>query len=274
MMNCNPRKLLCFTLFSFLGVLTIFIIESSAAAPMNENEISHLRQSVQALNQICQQAGRELDKENTAGNFSVQERHDYQTFIAYLGGRIEKYCRTLYQNGGPEAVAGLNCPGNTAFPPILSMPAPQTTDEQVKDLETLLVNSLGDFDEILLAEQKHVAVRQSRQRDTADSGNGGAFSAQDEGNQASTKVNLPKEDENENPDQEKQAGKKGESVAADAGGGGGSRISTSSRLPRRDTLSADDDIVARQLREAAEKETDPELKKKLWEEYRKYKAGK
>jgi hypothetical protein len=27
------------------------------------------------------------------------------------------------------------------------------------------------------------------------------------------------------------------------------------------------------LREAAEKETDPELKKKLWEEYRKYKKG-
>ena len=35
----------------------------------------------------------------------------------------------------------------------------------------------------------------------------------------------------------------------------------------------DDDIVARQLREAAEKETDPELKKKLWEEYWRYKKG-
>jgi hypothetical protein len=36
----------------------------------------------------------------------------------------------------------------------------------------------------------------------------------------------------------------------------------------------DDDIVARQLREAAEKEPDPELKKKLWEEYWKYKGKK
>lgn len=35
----------------------------------------------------------------------------------------------------------------------------------------------------------------------------------------------------------------------------------------------DDDIVARQLRELAEKETDPELKERLWDEYRKYKAG-
>jgi len=34
-----------------------------------------------------------------------------------------------------------------------------------------------------------------------------------------------------------------------------------------------DDIVAKQLRELAIAETDPELKEKLWEEYRKYKAG-
>ena len=35
----------------------------------------------------------------------------------------------------------------------------------------------------------------------------------------------------------------------------------------------DDDIVARQLREAAEKETDPVLKEKLWKEYEDYKYG-
>ncbi len=35
----------------------------------------------------------------------------------------------------------------------------------------------------------------------------------------------------------------------------------------------DDDIVARQLREAAEKETDPELKEKLWKEYHDYKKS-
>ena len=35
----------------------------------------------------------------------------------------------------------------------------------------------------------------------------------------------------------------------------------------------DDDVVARQLREAAQNETDPELKEKLWEEYRRYKGS-
>ena len=33
----------------------------------------------------------------------------------------------------------------------------------------------------------------------------------------------------------------------------------------------DDDVVARQLREAAMAETDPELRARLWEEYRNYK---
>lgn len=36
---------------------------------------------------------------------------------------------------------------------------------------------------------------------------------------------------------------------------------------------SDDDVVARNLREAAMQESDPELREKLWEEYRNYKRG-
>ena len=36
---------------------------------------------------------------------------------------------------------------------------------------------------------------------------------------------------------------------------------------------SDDDVVARQLREAAQKERDPELKRRLWDEYRRYKGS-
>ena len=42
---------------------------------------------------------------------------------------------------------------------------------------------------------------------------------------------------------------------------------------RREAMAADDDIVARQLREAAESETDPILQEKLWREYEAYKTG-
>ena len=47
----------------------------------------------------------------------------------------------------------------------------------------------------------------------------------------------------------------------------GSASTQTATIPTGD----DDDVIARQLREAAEAETDPEVKEKLWEEYRKYK---
>ena len=44
-------------------------------------------------------------------------------------------------------------------------------------------------------------------------------------------------------------------------------------VPRDVPDAKDDDVVARQLREAASAETDPDLRDALWEEYRRYKEG-
>lgn len=59
---------------------------------------------------------------------------------------------------------------------------------------------------------------------------------------------------------------------------GGDNIGRSSRGNRPDLPTPkdipdgrDDDVVARQLREAAERETDPALRERLWKEYRDYK---
>ena len=46
------------------------------------------------------------------------------------------------------------------------------------------------------------------------------------------------------------------------------------KIPDDVSDGAGDDIIARQIREAAIKERDPELQEKLWAEYRKYKQGK
>jgi hypothetical protein len=59
--------------------------------------------------------------------------------------------------------------------------------------------------------------------------------------------------------------------------GGTAAAATQGGVPGGATVPADipdgrdDDIVARQLREAAQMEQDPELREKLWDEYRKYK---
>ncbi|MGA0019914.1 MAG: hypothetical protein ACO3IL_07995, partial [Steroidobacteraceae bacterium] len=68
------------------------------------------------------------------------------------------------------------------------------------------------------------------------------------------------------------------SGGAAGGAAGGARdrgaVGAGSGAPDRGIPSGDDDdIVARRLRRAAEQETDPELKEKLWQEYIEYKRN-
>jgi hypothetical protein len=68
-----------------------------------------------------------------------------------------------------------------------------------------------------------------------------------------------------------------EGAGGDSSSGGRDRGAVSgggSGAPDRSIPSGeDDDIVARRLRRAAEQETDPELKEKLWKEYMEYKRN-
>jgi hypothetical protein len=54
---------------------------------------------------------------------------------------------------------------------------------------------------------------------------------------------------------------------------GGRASRPSGPIPSDIPSAPDDDIVARQLREAATRESDPVLRERLWEEYRKYSKG-
>ena len=68
-----------------------------------------------------------------------------------------------------------------------------------------------------------------------------------------------------------------------SGGGGGGGGSSQGGMGNQDGVlddippdipaATDDDVLARQLREAAMNETDPELREKLWDEYRRYIEG-
>jgi hypothetical protein len=136
-------------------------------------------------------------------------------------------------------------------------------------LEDEFERSLGDFDDSLLEEQQKVA---QVSRDT------GAFETpQGGGDGAGGVVGLGE-----------QAGRQGGGnvgvVNSAAGGvGGGIREEPSSvdqltkeqigeRTPDDVPSGVDDDIVAKQLREAALAEEDPELRERLWDEYRAYKG--
>ena len=62
----------------------------------------------------------------------------------------------------------------------------------------------------------------------------------------------------------------GSQVIQQITGEGGSEEEIRERTPDDIPVLVDDDIIARQLREAALAEEDPELRERLWEEYRKY----
>ena len=51
------------------------------------------------------------------------------------------------------------------------------------------------------------------------------------------------------------------------------QVAKAETVPEDVPSGEDDDIIARQLREAAMNEPDPVLREKLWDEYRSYKAS-
>jgi hypothetical protein len=65
----------------------------------------------------------------------------------------------------------------------------------------------------------------------------------------------------------------GAPVTAPVEGGPAGPGSDSPAVPADVGDGRDDDVVARQLREAAMNEKDPAIREKLWEEYREYKKG-
>ena len=170
--------------------------------------------------------------------------------------------------------------------------AARTQEEQTATLDGDFLVALGEFDEMLLKEEGKVAARVPSQRESGTSGQAGTAGS----GGASGETGK---------DGSGEAGEQGEGAEGDAAGSSDSRADRSGTAPGTQSSDRgaqssgggrggagdavtdhsrygapggklpppeDDDIVARQLREAAEKEPDPELKKKLWEEYWKYKG--
>jgi hypothetical protein len=145
---------------------------------------------------------------------------------------------------------------------------PGGDQERAEELGKELDKSLGDFDESIGEEQREIAStsRNTEGFDTGSGGNrGGSISL---GEQAAGAMSSQGGNSSGGGD----AG--GDAGAAGAVGGAGDLDPQEVARRTPDDIEAviDDDIVAKQLREAALAEEDPELRERLWEEYRKYKG--
>ena len=121
----------------------------------------------------------------------------------------------------------------------------RTSREKAEQTEHQLDASLSEFDEMIL--EKNEELSKLSRKEGGSEGSGST-------NQGGTESGL--------------SDNSGGSVSASSGSG-----QSIAGIKRQNSEFNNDDVVARQIREAAEKETDPELKEKLWAEYKKYKAG-
>ncbi len=137
---------------------------------------------------------------------------------------------------------------------------PQTAQERAAVLNGALNRGYEEFDGVILAERARAQAQANAARNTEIPGDsGGASSGGGSGGQpiiVSSRANEPPGAQQGSPG---------------VGGGASSRQEEQTFPPPEDIPSGrDDDIVARQLREAAMREPDPELREALWDEYRKY----
>jgi hypothetical protein len=162
-----------------------------------------------------------------------------------------------------------------------------TTEDRRAQIDRRFDETFAVFDERMRREQETISQERasrgtgSGQGSSGDEGDSGAG---DEGNATDGSGNGDGADpgSGEGPAAAGVPGGRGESAGGTNGeqgggggvGGGGPRGGAGpNAVPADIPDGRDDDIVARQLREAAMKETDPELRERLWDEYRQYKKS-
>jgi hypothetical protein len=253
---------------SFCSVILLLI--STCALPALASEVT--AHQVRA-DHATLEAARD-DYRRRAPHLGPAERDDYAAYIRRLEGRFARDCATLARSGTlppPE----LSCPPEagygTAVAPV-DQRHEQSREEATSALDAELGTGLGAFDQRLLREQERVKAEAPKTAASGAGGGGGGTAGQSGG---------------DGGDAGATAGQSGASGAETAGAGesGRERARTTAAGPSGEGTGvlappppdipdgSDDDVVARQLREAAQSEPDPELRDKLWDEYRKYKQG-
>ncbi len=264
-----------------------FLMFTASPLYAGDQQLDSIRKSITALDSARQTALQELEEPA----MSASEVSDYKDFVVYLNTRIVNYCMDLEELGGAIALEDLPCPKAPAMDGA-SEKSPsddsifyttgadfgeaKSQAEETAELEGAFLSSLGDFDDSLLKEEEKVAARVPSQRESGSSSASGSSGRAGDSGDTGSGENGESEEQGEgttdDQGREGQAGTAQESTSRAGSQGSGVKQSTYGAPGGKLPPPEDDDIVARQLREAAEKEPDPELKKKLWEEYWKYKG--
>lgn len=287
-----PMNSLCHITFRRIllaGILWLSLATWSYGASLEEfkSRLELARENLRISEATEARIAGKLEKAKNSGTASPEVLRDYE---AYLGRAHEMVVENRKIVKEMEATyARLAPPRKPATPSTTAKEGdianPRIPDEEELDekasLEREFNESLAAFDEMLLKKWDEILATSAKgMRDLGEevgetAGHSGEEAEEEapsgEGS-SGTQEGTGDTGEREVPSQEST--ETGETAAgrgeSDSKGGDTGRTLTQKQRPTYD--GHDDDIVARQLREAAENETDPELREKLWKEYEDYKG--
>jgi hypothetical protein len=179
---------------------------------------------------------------------------------------------------GAEASAGGGASASAADGSAVPPDRPQTSDERRAALDERLNASLGSFDEQLRKERQQIARERDARQATVTTVAAVDSDPKPDRNQngeaaetAATELPHKSSDSHRGATDSPSArsGDLKSEKAAGAAGNARGNGAVATEIPDGN----DDDVIARRLRKAAEQETDPELKDKLWKEYVEYKKN-
>ena len=285
--NAIPKTVLLIMLSTSLYAASLQKIESAL-----ESARKDLRISIAAEERISS----ELEKLKKSEDISPDILTDYnaylirvQAMVAENRKKVAKLEALSAKYNTRKTGHGISSSDDTSAMLNPSIPEEQVVDE-VTALDRQLDSSLADFDEMLLKELDLIQAKSSEKlQDLAQEAEAAAQRLRDKGIEIDSDSKVESADSHlDSSEAAKEANK--EKGALEAGkesrpkdGRDDTAVTTkdksregaegSSRHPKNRYDPRDDDIVARQLREAAEKESDPELREKLWREYEQYKKN-
>ena len=188
------------------------------------------------------------------------------------------------KGAGDAATAGGGAAGSSG-----AAKRAETVDERRAAIDRRLDDSLGTFDATLRKEQESVAKEHDARQSPGGAGSASsnssasptAAAAGDKPGSSTTEVPQKDAESKGDRDRRSRSGRPGQNdqhsgdLKSDKAGAAadGSGTTGNGATAREIPDGSDDDVVARRLRKAAEQETDPELKDKLWKEYVEYKKG-
>ncbi|MGD9107220.1 MAG: hypothetical protein PVJ87_10320 [Desulfobacterales bacterium] len=283
----------------FTGILFLVLCANLYATTIQKikSALESARRELRISIATEEQIDSELVKLKKSGNASSDVVEDYERYLSRVQAIVAEHRKVVAKMEALNARYNIRkAPDGSEYrQDTEAMINPAIPEEQVVDevaaLDRQLDSSLSQFDEMLLKELDLIRSKSSeRMRDLAEEAAVAAKRLRDQGIEINTdseeesaepgqdSTQAQKTAEMEKDDSETEKEKKPEEANDDSELSARDRsregVEGSRNHPKNRYDPKDDDIVARQLREAAEQETDPELRKKLWKEYEDYKKNK